>query len=96
MFSKVRKNFIFDEAGLVILKWLKSICHVKTDAEVVRLGLSCLADLMSEDNKGSEIIIRKADGTEIKYHPVFEPDDITPEPTAALLSFRTQSRRKAA
>lgn len=96
MLGTTRKSFLFDKAGIEVLGWLKSVCRVKSDVDVVRLGLGCLADLMQEDRNGSKIIIRAADGSERIYHPVFEEEEIAPEPVEALREFRAGIRKRAA
>ncbi len=96
MSDTTRKSFIFDEAGIKVLGWLKSVCRVKTDVDVVRLGLGCLTDLMQEDRKGATIIIRSADGSERTYHPIYEGEELAPEPLDAIEEFRTSLRKHAA
>lgn len=96
MSETTRKSFIFDKAGIKVLNWLKSVCRVKADVDVVRLGLGCLADLMQEDKKGSTIVIRAADGTERIYHPIYEVEDLEPEPLEAIEEFRMSLRKHAA
>lgn len=85
-----RKTFLFPDEGIKILDWLKAVCHVSTDAEVVRFALGALSDLMIASAKGDTIVIRSADG-ERRYHPVFTETEQS-APTEALKTFRSGRR----
>ncbi len=91
-----RKTFIFPESGIALLNWLQTACRVKTDADVVRYAIGALSDLMMATKNGDEVIIRSPDGSERKYHPVFELDEVEPDPIDHLRDFRAEMTGKAA
>ena len=91
-----RKTFLFPESGLSLLNWLQSACHVRTDADVVRYAIGALSDLMMAIKKGDEIVIRSKDGSERRYNPVFELDQIDPDPIEDLKAFRSDMIGRAA
>lgn len=75
MSKEHRKTFLFDDQGIDVLKWLRSVCRLNTDAEVARYAFGSLATLMLAWKNGDEIILRSPDGAERKYHPVFKLDE---------------------
>ncbi|MEP2627446.1 MAG: hypothetical protein ABJP66_06590 [Hyphomicrobiales bacterium] len=91
-----RKSFLFPEEAIKLIDWLRKVCRVGTDSDVVRLGIGCLADLMLEDKQGNEIIIREKDGTERKYHPVFDLEELQPDPIEAIKAYRAEIRKTIA
>jgi len=90
-----RKSFLFPAAAVRLISWLREVCRVSTDSEVVRLGIGCLSDLMMADKEGKQIIIRAADGTEKRYHPVFDLQNAQPDPVEDLETFRAGIRKPA-
>lgn len=84
-----KKNFVFSDEGLKVFSWLKRVCVLPRDSDLIRLALGTLCDLMIALEKGEKIVIRSADGSERQYHPFLEVDAEKPAPPVeALAEFR--------
>lgn len=97
--ASTRKTFLFPPEGISLLSWLRSVCDVKTDAEVIRYAVGALADLMIADRGGVKIILRHPDGREEMYHPVFDADlgsEPQVNPSVALAAYRRKTVEAAA
>ncbi len=89
-----KKNFVFSEEGLKVFSWLKRVCVLNRDSDLMRLSLGTLCDLMIAIEKGEKIVIQSADGTEKQYHPFLEMDAPAP-PLEALEKFRNAPKMGA-
>jgi hypothetical protein len=93
-----KKNFVFTSEGLQLLDWLKKVCSVTRDADVVRIALSALCDIMIAIQRGDRIIIRSRDGqSEKAYHPFLDLDEeeALKPPVDALERYKKGSFRPA-
>lgn len=70
-----KKNFVFPPEAIEILAWLKSVCLVNRDADVIRLALGTLTDLMLAIGRGDKIFIKSPDGSEKQYHPFLDMEN---------------------
>jgi hypothetical protein len=84
-----RKNFVFPPEALEILAWLKAVCFIKRDADVLRLALGTLSDVMLALEKGDKVVFRSANGRERPYHPFLDiADKARTPPTEALKRYK--------
>ena len=83
--TTIRKSFSCTQEGDALLTWLREVCNLQSDADVLRYAVSTLADLMVATGNGDEVIIRSADGRERIYSPVCSGGDVSPEELRRML-----------
>jgi hypothetical protein len=85
-----KKNFVFPPEAIEIMAWLKTVCLVKRDADVIRLALGTLSDIMIAIGRGDRVVIKSADGrSERPYHPFLDlEDEPAAPPTEALARYK--------
>ncbi|MBW4985850.1 hypothetical protein KZZ07_25230 [Mameliella sp. CS4] len=83
--TTTRKSFSCTSDGEALLAWLREVCDLQSDADVLRHAFSTLADLVAATGNGDEVIIRSADGHERVYSPVCSGGDVTPEELRRML-----------
>ena len=83
--TTTRKSFSCTQEGDALLTWLREVCNLQSDADVLRHAISTLADLMMATGNGYEVIIRSDDGHERVYSPVCSGGDVTPEELRRML-----------
>ena len=83
--TTTRKSFSCTSDGEALLAWLREVCDLQSDADVLRHAVSTLADLVLAAGSGDEVIIRSADGHERVYSPVCSGGDVSTEELRRML-----------
>lgn len=83
--TTTRKSFPCTQDGDALFAWLREVCDLQSDADVLRHAVSTLADLVLATGNGDEVIIRSVDGRERVYSPVCSGGDVTPEELRRML-----------
>ena len=83
--TTIRKSFCCPQEGDALFAWLREVCDLQSDAEILRHAVATLADLMAATGNGDEVIIRSGDGRERVYSPVCSGKDVSPEELRRML-----------